>query len=52
MKNLNKKIDLYCWACDFSPDRGEGILARHYILNLSKIKKKNFHKNSQFGALH
>lgn len=40
MKNLNKKIDLYCWACDFSPDRGEGILARHYILNLSKIKKK------------
>lgn len=41
MKNLNKKIDLYCWACDFSPDKGEGILARHYILNLSKILKKN-----------
>jgi hypothetical protein len=36
----NYKFDLYCWACDFSPNRGEGILARHYIKNLSRIKKK------------
>ena len=35
------KFDLYCWACDFSPSRGEGILARHYIKSLSKIKQKN-----------
>jgi hypothetical protein len=38
--NLNIKFDLYCWACDFSSNRGEGILARHYIISLSKIKKK------------
>ena len=39
----NKKFDLYCWACDFSPNRGEGILARHYISKLSKkLKKKIF----------
>jgi len=37
---LNNKFDLYCWACDFSPDRGEGILAQHYIKKLSKIFKK------------
>ena len=37
---LNSKFDLYCWACDFSSNRGEGILARHYIKRLSKIKKK------------
>jgi|TARA_B110000037_G_C17055725_1_gene479701 hypothetical protein len=37
---LNFKYDLYCWACDFSSSRGEGILARHYIKNLSKIQKK------------
>jgi hypothetical protein len=36
---LSKKFDLYCWACDFSEDRGEGILARHYAINLSRIKK-------------
>ena len=45
--NLNKKFDLYCWACDFSPNRGEGILARHYIKKLSKIKKKKFTLNHQ-----
>jgi hypothetical protein len=39
----NKKFDLYCWACDFSPNRGEGILAQHYIKKLSKkFKKKIF----------
>jgi len=38
--NSNIKFDLYCWACDFSANRGEGILARHYIISLSKIKKK------------
>ena len=38
--NLNIKFDLYCWACDFSSNRGEGILARHYIISLSRIKKK------------
>ena len=37
---INYKFDLYCWACDFSPNRGEGILARHYIKSLSKINKK------------
>ena len=38
--NLNNKFDLYCWACDFSSKRGEGILARHYVKELSKFKKK------------
>jgi len=38
--NLNIKFDLYCWACDFSSNRGEGILARHYISSLSKIQRK------------
>jgi hypothetical protein len=37
---LSAKFDLYCWACDFSQDRGEGILAQHYIKRLSKILKK------------
>lgn len=38
---FTKKFDLYCWACDFSPNRGEGILARNYIVNLAiKHKKK------------
>ena len=39
----NNRFDLYCWACDFSPNRGEGILAQHYIKNLSiKLNKKIF----------
>ncbi len=38
--NLNNKFDLYCWACDFSSKRGEGILARHYVQELSKLNKK------------
>ena len=38
--NVKNKYDLYCWASDFSTKRGEGILARHYIQNLSKIRKK------------
>lgn len=37
---LNTKFDLYCWACDFSPNRGEGVLAQNYIKSLSKILKK------------
>ncbi|MDA7697745.1 hypothetical protein N8796_00880 [Candidatus Pelagibacter sp.] len=48
--NLNTKFDLYCWACDFSPNRGEGILARHYIKKLSKIKKKKIHIKSPDGV--
>jgi hypothetical protein len=36
----NIKFNLYCWACDFSSNRGEGILARDYIKRLSKILKK------------
>ena len=36
----NTKFDLYCWACDFSSNRGEGILAQNYIKKLSKILKK------------
>tara|TARA_B100000768_G_scaffold181159_1_gene203110 strand:- start:404 stop:1480 length:1077 start_codon:yes stop_codon:yes gene_type:complete len=47
--NLNSKFDLYCWACDFSPKRGEGILARHYIQKLSKVKNKKFHIKSPDG---
>jgi hypothetical protein len=46
---LDYKFDLYCWACDFSSNRGEGILARHYIQNLSKIKKKKFFVRSPDG---
>ena len=38
--NRNNKFDLYCWACDFSSKRGEGILARHYVQKLSKLNKK------------
>ena len=38
----NLKFDLYCWASDFSSKRGEGILARDYILNLSMLKNKRF----------
>jgi hypothetical protein len=36
----NIKFDLYCWACDFSSNRGEGVLAQNYIKGLSKILKK------------
>ena len=39
MKNLNKEY-LYVWACDFSNSRGEGLLARNFILNCSKHTKK------------
>ena len=49
MTSLNAKFDLYCWACDFSPNRGEGILARHYIKNLSMIKKKKIIVKSPDG---
>jgi len=48
MKN-NQRYDLYCWACDFSANRGEGILARHYIQNLSKKKQKKFFIKSSEG---
>jgi len=47
--NLKSKFDLYCWACDFSSNRGEGILARHYIQKLSKIKKKKIYIKSPDG---
>ena len=47
--NLKSEFDLYCWACDFSPNRGEGILARHYIQKLSKVKNKKFHIKSPDG---
>ena len=47
--NLKSKFDLYCWACDFSQNRGEGILARHYIQKLSKVKNKKFYIKSPDG---
>lgn len=37
-KNLNKDY-IYCWACDFNINRGEGILAFKFI---NKIIKKNY----------
>ena len=46
----NNKFDLYCWACDFSPNRGEGILAQHYIKELSKKLKKKFFILSPHGS--
>ena len=46
---LNPKFDLYCWACDFSSNRGEGILARHYIKSLSEIKKKKIFVKTPHG---
>ena len=48
--NQNTKYDLYCWACDFSPNRGEGILARHYIQSLSKKKQKKIFIKSTDGT--
>ena len=46
--NFNNKFDLYCWACDFSSKRGEGILARHYVQTLSKLNNKRiFVKSGQ-----
>ena len=47
--NLKSKFDLYCWACDFSPNRGEGILARHYVQKLSKTKTKKIYIKSPDG---
>ena len=47
--NLKSKFDLYCWACDFSSKRGEGILARHYIQKLSKVKNKKIYIKSPDG---
>ncbi len=46
------KFDLYCWACDFSSQRGEGILARHYIKKLSKFKKKKIFVKSSEGVFY
>ena len=48
--NVKNKYDLYCWASDFSTKRGEGILARHYIQNLSKIRKKKIYVKSLYGS--
>ena len=39
-KNLFLDEYLYVWACDFSNSRGEGLLARNFILNCSKHTKK------------
>ena len=33
------KQKIFAWACDFSPFRGEGILARSFAIDFS-IKKK------------
>ena len=44
-----KKFDIYCWACDFSLNRGEGILARNYVEELSKIQKKKLFIKSLDG---
>ena len=46
MKNLNKEY-LYVWACDFSNSRGEGLLARNFILNCSKHTKKKIYINGK-----
>ena len=46
---INLKYDLYCWASDFSSQRGEGILARHYIQSLSKQKQKKIFVKSTEG---
>ena len=46
---LNLNYDLYCWASDFSSQRGEGILARHYIQSLSRQKQKKFLVKSTEG---
>lgn len=40
------------WACDFSNFRGEGILAREFLLRLSKLKKKNFYVKSNSGIFY
>ena len=40
---------IVAWACDFSNFKGEGILAREFLLRLSKIKKKNFYVKSNDG---
>ena len=47
---LKKKFDIYCWACDFSLNRGEGILARNYVEELSKIQKKKLFIKSLDGT--
>jgi hypothetical protein len=47
---LTAKFDLYCWACDFSPNRGEGILAQNYIKELSKILKKKIFVQTMNGT--
>ena len=57
MKNNN--FDIYAWACDLEDYRGEGILGRNFLKNLSKVKKNksifvetpesNYHiKNGKF----
>ena len=35
---MNKKDSVLAWACDFSSFRGEGILARKFAVDLSKVK--------------
>ena len=44
MKNLNNKI-LYVWACDFSKSRGEGLLARNFVKNISLNTNKKIYVN-------
>jgi hypothetical protein len=50
--NVKNKYDLYCWASDFSTNRGEGILSRHYIQNLSKSRKKKIYVKSLNGEFY
>ena len=44
MKNSKKKI-LYVWASDFSKSRGEGLLGRCFIEDLSRITDKKIYVN-------
>ncbi len=46
MRKINKDY-LYVWACDFSNSRGEGLLARNFILNCSKHTKKKIYINGK-----
>jgi hypothetical protein len=37
-----KNINIYAWASDFSDYTGEGLLARHFLLNQVCSKYKNY----------
>ena len=51
MKKTAKHYDIYAWACDLQPYRGEGILGINFLIHLSEVKRSIIYAESPESIL-